>query len=495
MNYNFKTTLLTLSTLALVACNGGGGGSNSGGNTPNPEPSPTTTPAVVIQPLEVTQNIIPSLNKIGSHQVWYMVVKNPNTVKIGLLPTSPDIVFEYVASNESTPINPTKYAMKYDKAISGIETDCLDIINNGNTTNPKNQLAAGQSCAYKFDAQWGGNITPETNFKFTMKYAFVIGCNDQGICTAAYSNAPDCDSNKYTCLPNNQDLQFNLMKLSNHKANDLFGMTAMTNDGGGWQSIISMDGSTYWDASAAPLTNVYKINYNSSTNTFTKILTNTYTSDYIGGAFSAVSTNGDNYYGFGYTQTGEMTTINNMAQDWKWTYGLNGNIYGSSPWVVTVSGFAYLLNQNGTNSTLTQLPAAIGTQILYGVNTNGSLWTFSYVNGVYSMYCYDATNNYAKTTMNLNGLNMSNFNRMTSRDAYYVSGNNKTDYYDIKYPSFPVTNIVAYKVNFNNCSLDKTNYVLSLASLPNYQYGIVGYNYNAYIESVNQFSNGLNGGN
>ena len=492
MNYKFKTTLLTLSTLALVACNGGGGGSNSGGNTPSPTPSPTTTPAVVIQPLEVTQNIIPSLNKIGSHQVWYMIVKNPNTVKISLTANNwhDETTFSYLANKESTPIDPTKYAMKYDKAISGIESDCLDIINNG--TN--NKLEAGQSCAYKFDAQWGGNITPETNFKFTMKYAFVIGCNDQGICTAAYSNAPDCDSNKYTCLPNNQDLQFNLMKLSNHKANDLFGMTAMTNHGGGGQSIISMDGSTYWDASAAPLTNVYKINYNSSTNTFTKILTNTYTSDYIGGAFSAVSTNGDNYYGFGYTQTGEMTTINNMAQDWKWTYGLNGNIYGSSPWVVTVSGFAYLLNQNGTNSTLTQLPAAIGTQILYGVNTNGSLWTYSQG----SMYCYDATNNYAKTTMNLNGINLNvMMPRLAIPNNYYLYMDNKADYFYIGLPNNPPMTVeLAYLIDINNCQVNKSQYLVNVVYI-NQQFGTayIKNDPNFYIESANQFSNGLNGGN
>jgi len=77
MNYKLKTILITLSTLALAACNGGGGGS-SGGNTPSPTPSPTPTPVIAVQPLEITQNIIPSLNKVGSHQIWYMIVKNPN---------------------------------------------------------------------------------------------------------------------------------------------------------------------------------------------------------------------------------------------------------------------------------------------------------------------------------------------------------------------------------------------------------------------------------
>ncbi len=492
MNYNFKTTLLTLSTLALVACNGGGGGSNSGGNTPNPEPSPTTTPAVVIQPLEVTQNIIPSLNKIGSHQVWYMVVKNPNTVKVGLFNPNgySENSFTYLPSNESTPINPTKYAMKYDKAISGIETDCLDIINNGNTTNPKNQLAAGQSCAYKFDAQWGGNITPETNFKFTMKYAFSVGCNDQGICTAAYSNAPDCDSNKYTCLPNNQDLQFNLMKLSNHKANDLIGNTAMTNALGG--NIISMDGSTYWEfINSTGDANAYTINYNSVTNTYTKTLKNNYpNANLFGGSFGATTTNGDNAYIYGYTQTGEMTAINNMSYDFSWTYGLDGKIYGDAPSNLTS---AYLLNQNGINSTVTPLTTT-GSEALYGVNTNGSLWTLGW-NG--NMYCYDATNNYAKTTMNLNGINLDPMMlRLATPNNYYLYMDNKADYFDISLPTRPITVAGAYVIDVNNCQVNKSQYLVNVVYI-NQQFGTtyIKNNPNFYIESVNQFSNGLNGGN
>ena len=476
MNHKLKTILITLSTLALAACNGGGGGS-SGGNTPSPTPSPTPTPVIAVQPLEITQNIIPSLNKVGSHQIWYMIVKNPNDADIKLL--SRGKYYYHFDYDANTPINPTKYAMKYDNAISGVESDCLNIINKTNT------LAAGKSCAYKFDAQWGGNIASETNFKFAMAYDFSItrdGSNQ------FYSESAICNtSNIGKCLPNNQNLQFNLMNLS-HQANDLNGYTAMTNNLGG--NIISMDGSTYWDNySVANTANVYTINYNSSTNTYTKTLANTYMGPQFGGGFAAITTTGNNYYGDGYTQTGEMTTLNNMSNNWGWTYGLDGQIYGASPMDLTS---AYLLNQNGINSTVTPL-TTIGSEATYGVNTNGSLWTFTN-RGAGNMYCYDATNNYVKTTMNLNGLDISAFNRITGSTGYYVYATNNTDYYDINSNTQQQT-LNAYKVNFNNCSLDKTNYYVSSSTLPNQQYGIVGYNYNLYIESVNQFSNGLNGGN
>ena len=36
MKHQIKNLLITLSSLALVACNGGGGSSNTGGNTPLP---------------------------------------------------------------------------------------------------------------------------------------------------------------------------------------------------------------------------------------------------------------------------------------------------------------------------------------------------------------------------------------------------------------------------------------------------------------------------
>lgn len=474
MKHKLKTILITLSTLSLVACNGGG----SGGNTPSPTPSPTPTPVIAVQPLEITQNIIPSLNKVGSHQIWYMIVKNPNDADIKLL--SRGKYYYHFDYDANTPINPTKYAMKYDNAISGVESDCLNIINKTNT------LAAGKSCAYKFDAQWGGNITAETNFKFAMAYDFSItrdGSNQ------FYSESAICNtSNIGKCLPNNQNLQFNLMNLS-HQANDLNGYTAMTNNLGG--NIISMDGSTYWDNySVANTANVYTINYNSSTNTYTKTLANTYTGPQFGGGFAAITTTGNNYYGDGYTQTGEMTTLNNMSNNWGWTYGLNGNIYGDAPMDLTS---AYLLNQNGINSTVTPL-TTIGREATYGVNTNGSLWTFSNA-GAGNMYCYDATNNYAKTTMNLNGIG---FDSMMFRNAtpnnYYLSMANNTDYFDINL-SLPMKVNLNYLIDINNCQVNKSQYLVKIVSI-NQQFGITyADDYNFYIESANQFSNGLNGGN
>ncbi len=481
MNHKLKTILITLSTLAVVACNGGGGGGSS-----NPEPGPTVTPPPIqIQPLNITQKILKdgivqdgsfSLNKVGSHQIWYMIVNNPNTVSVNTLGARPNYNFRYDGAND-TPINPTKYAMKYtSNEISGVTLDCLSY--NG-------ILPAGQSCAYKFDAQWGGNITSKTNFSFNMAYSFFAN-NDNNL--RYVESSIGCVNNSYTkCLSNNQNLQFNLMNLS-HQANDLNGYTAMTNNLGG--NIISMDGSTYWDASVANTANVYTINYNSSTNTYTKTLANTYTGGQFGGGFSALNTNGSSYYWNMLNQTGIMTNLYNLAQyGWGFTYGLNGSLYADNPTFLTS---AYLLNQNGINSTVTPL-TTIGSEATYGINTDGSLWTYS---DVYpgNMYCYDATNNYAKTTMNLNGLDISAFNRITGSTGYYVYATNNTDYYDINLNTQQQT-LNAYKVNFNNCSLDKTNYYASSSTLPNQQYGVVWYNYNGYIESVNQFSNGLNGGN
>ncbi|MBP9768144.1 MAG: hypothetical protein KBD32_01070 [Burkholderiales bacterium] len=478
-----KKILITLSTLALVACNGGGGGS-SGGDTPSPTPSPTPTPVIAVQPLEITQNIIPSLNKVGSHQIWYMIVKNPNDADIKLL--SRGKYYYHFDYDANTPINPTKYAMKYDNAISGVESDCLNIINKTNT------LAAGKSCAYKFDAQWGGNIASETNFKFAMAYDFSItrdGSNQ------FYSESAICNtSNIGKCLPNNQNLQFNLMNLS-HQANDLNGYTAMTNNLGG--NIISMDGSTYWDNySVANTANVYTINYNSSTNTYTKTLANTYMGPQFGGGFAAITTTGNNYYGDGYTQTGEMTTLNNMSNNWGWIYGLDGQIYGASPMDLTS---AYLLNPNGINSTVTPL-TTIGREATYGVNTNGSLWTFSNA-GAGNMYCYDATNNYAKTTMNLNGAGFhAMMNRMVTANTYYLEMINNTDYFDINYNRQIDVNI-NYLIDIDNCQVNKSQYLSAQQNGSKYnvnqKFGVIQTNtdYNFYIESVNQFSNGLNGGN
>ena len=281
-----KTLLIALSTLALVACNGGGGGS-SGGDAPSPTPTPPAP--VVVQPLTLTQKVlkdgviqdgIPSLNKIGSHQVWYLIVNNPNAFTVNYSGDSPNYNFQYDKAN-NTPLDPTKYAMVYDGAISGITTDCLT---------DDGTLSAGKSCVYKFEAQWAGNTTGKTNFNFNMSYLIRVN-GDQ----TYYFESIGCVNNSYTkCLSNNQNLQFNVINLS-QKANDLTGYTAMNNNLGG--NIISMDGSTYWDGiSVDRQASVYAINYNSATNTYNKVLTNTYTGGQFGGAWASLNTNGSDYY-------------------------------------------------------------------------------------------------------------------------------------------------------------------------------------------------------
>ena len=216
----------------------------------------------------------------------------------------------------------------------------------------------------------------------------------------------------------------------------------------------------------------------------------------FGGGFAAITTTGNNYYGDGYTQTGEMTTLNNMSNNWGWIYGLDGQIYGASPMDLTS---AYLLNPNGINSTVTPL-TTIGREATYGVNTNGSLWTFSNA-GAGNMYCYDATNNYAKTTMNLNGAGFhAMMNRMVTANTYYLEMINNTDYFDINYNRQIDVNI-NYLIDIDNCQVNKSQYLSAQQNGSKYnvnqKFGVIQTNtdYNFYIESVNQFSNGLNGGN
>ncbi len=53
-----------------------------------------------------------------------------------------------------------------------------------------------------------------------------------------------------------------------------------------------------------------------------------------------------------------------------------------------------------------------------------------------------------------------------------------------------------YMIDFNNCQVSKTDYLTGVISSINQQFGIaISSDLNLYIESVNNFSNGLNGGN
>ena len=51
-----------------------------------------------------------------------------------------------------------------------------------------------------------------------------------------------------------------------------------------------------------------------------------------------------------------------------------------------------------------------------------------------------------------------------------------------------------YVIDINNCQVNKSQYLVKIVSI-NQQFGIASDGNNFYIESVNQFSNGLNGGN
>lgn len=496
---NIKTLLITFSTLALVACNGGGGGGSSGGDTPSPTPTPPAP--VVVQPLTLTQKVlkdgviqdgIPSLNKIGSHQVWYMIVKNPNAFTVNYSGDYPNYNFQYDKAN-NTPLNPTQYAMAYDGAISGITTDCLT---------DDGTLSAGKSCVYKFEAQWAGNTTGKTNFNFNMSYLIRVNGD-----STYYFESIGCVNNSYTkCLSNNQNLQFNVINLS-QKANDLTGYTAMNNNLPRI-NLISMDGSKYWDMDtnyndnpvnpvcqnynkSGCITNVYNINYNSSTNTYNKVLSNAYTGSQFGNPFSSLNTDGSDYYYDYYDKNGAMPSIQSLAPSYgfSYTYGLNGNVYVNSGDLTSL----YLLNQNGTNSTLSLLNNQISENAVYGVNTNGNVWTFNN----YNMYCYDATNNYTKTTMNVNGLEYFDMHRTIKPNAYYLTMVNKTDYFDLMHNQLSVD--ANYMIDFNNCQVNKLQYLTNsnkgnIGSV-NQQFGTAYSDFNLYIESATNFSNGLNGGN
>ena len=74
------STLLTiLATLSISACNGGGGSSSGGGTPTPPIPPVPPTPTATFLPLEITQNVAPSLNKIGAHQIVKILFQNIQT--------------------------------------------------------------------------------------------------------------------------------------------------------------------------------------------------------------------------------------------------------------------------------------------------------------------------------------------------------------------------------------------------------------------------------
>ena len=481
---SLKKILITLISLNLFACNGGGG-SSSGGDTPSPTPSPSPTP-VVVQPLTITQNVIPNLNKIGGHQMWYMIVNNPNSFAVNVLSSTDSVGktntnFRYDNANSVLPVNPTQYAMKYNNEV-GNYSDCLTLFSQGTS----NSLASGQSCAFKLDAQWNINTTVKTNFNFKMAYQFEYA-------GTTYIESIGCvakPSWDIACLNDNQNLSFNLINES-HLANDLVGVHIGngTNFGG---NIISMDGSTFWDTTTT--NNVayqYAINYNSVNNTYTKTLSNTYNGTQFNNqgykGFNVTSTNGQNYYVQNYTQYGIMPLV--PEDIYVWIYGMDGNIYSNN----VVTGFSgqvfYELNQNTNN--LIQI-MTISNQVLRGVALNGNVWTQDKT--THEQYCYNKQNVYSKITMDLKGLSLYDVQVPTvNANGYYQLFINTTDYYNLYNNSQNVT--LNYLVDVQNCNINKINYLAGSQGDFNNQYGLIvsADNGNSYIESFNQFSNGLNG--
>lgn len=484
-----KQIILTLSTLALAACNGGGGGGSSGGDTPSPTPTPTP---VVVQALSVTQNVVPSLNKVGSHQVWYMVINNPNDFTVNVSRTADSIRseqtnFRFDPANTTMPINPTKYVMQYDGGVSGVATDCLSLFNQSSS----NALGANQSCAFKLEAQWAGNTSGKTNFNFKMAYQLQYD-------NRLYIESIGCVANSNTsCLSGNQNLQYNILNMAKI-ANDLKGNVADGNNEN--LNIISIDGSTYWDVNTTfGSALVYALNYNASTNTYNKVLTNTYTGrQYEAGAggFASISTNGQNYYQKYYNQSGVMPSVQSTNPDLAWSYGLDGNIYGSASNIGSTN--LYKLNQ--TNNTIVSLVDGTN-QVIRGASVNGNLLADNRTWQTAETSCYNASNSYSKSAMNMSGLTSSYQIPKVQSNGYFVLASNTTDYYNLynQHQTVPAS----YLMDIDNCVLQKTTYMTNFGDALSYdalttQFGIArgeNANLNRYIESATNFSNGLNGGN
>lgn len=480
MNTKIQKLTLILATIGLVACNSGGGG-NGGDTPPNPDPSPTPEN---IQPLQITQNVVPSLNKVAGHKIWYMVVKNVNTIPVYMYRLSSNQQsFEYDAANTS-PVNPTKYAMAYDGGVNGITQDCLNYITN------EFNFPAGASCAFKFEAQWDINTSATTNYNFNMAYSFITGINP---------NDPyDTSNNKYYtlkqgcieqyknhyCLANNQNLQVNVMQVS-QTANDLANRGLVFNSFNYsfplYGNIISYDGGLLWNPlDTTAFTNLYSVTYNSNNNTYVKSLLNTY-NQFLYYSNSATSINGNNYYGSYYNQNGIMNNVQTTDANLKWVTGLDGNVYGSNG----TTGNIYLLNQ--TNNTISSIVNATG-ETLAGVSANGNFLTMDSNN---TLYCRLSNNGYTRSSFNMKGLTNVNFPILTNN--YYSTYNSQSSkYYSLD--GVNVNNSTSYKIDIDNCQVITTSY-LTQNTLLNTKYGITKQdsNNNFYIASVNSYTDGTDG--
>lgn len=488
MTSNMKKTVIGLSSLFLLAaCNGGGGG---GGSNDTPDPTPSPTPSAEMKPLTfnqyytdkngVIQNGAFSMNKVGGHQVWYMVVTNPNSFAI-----SDNSEFTY--ENNGSPINPTQYSTSYNGEISGVTKQCNSIFGHG-------KFEAGEKCAYKFEAMWGENISESTNFSIKMSYN-LIEFSKLGNNPTVYvvkSNCVDQPFYNRVCLSgiDSEGMSFNLMNLT-QSSGDIYGnigSSEIVPD-----QIINMDGTKMWTFNENLGTATrYSVSYNSATNQISKTLDNSWSGLVFTG--TGLSENGENMFSNVYNQYGEMTNINptgDINQYMNWTYGMDGQLYTTG----FNYNYYYILNQtpdaalkNETKSRLA--PQLDNNSYIKGVSKNGNLWTRE-GRGYYS--CLNKNNNYAATDMNMMGLGdvsqddrgkigVIGYRLVLSKQNYYTNlkgGQDAVALYNL--------------INIDACQVEPENYLTNPVSL-NSQYGIYNANNGIhYVLPKSSFSDGTNG--
>lgn len=487
---NMKKTVIGLSSLFLLAaCNGGGGG----GSNDTPAPTPSPTPSAEMKPLTfnqyytdkngVIQNGAFSMNKVGGHQVWYMVVTNPNSFAI-----SDNSEFTY--ENNGSPINPTQYSTSYNGEISGVTKQCNSIFGHG-------KFEAGEKCAYKFEAMWGENISESTNFSIKMSYN-LIEFSKLGNNPTVYvvkSNCVDQPFYNRVCLNgiDSEGMSFNLMNLT-QSSGDIYGYIGSSEVGGvGTTNVLSIDGTKMWilNQNSGTATR-YSVSYNSSTNQISKILDNSWSGLVFSG--TGLSENGENMFSNVYNQYGEMTNINptgDINQYMNWTYGMDGQLYTTG----FNYNYYYILNQtpdaalkNETKSRLA--PQLDNNSYIKGVSKNGNLWTKEGI-GYYS--CLNKNNNYAATDMNMMGLVdiWQTDAAKIGADGYRLKLSKQNYYTDLKGGQDAVA--LYNLINIDACQVEPENYLTTIVSLTS-QYGI----YNAdngisYVLPKSSFSDGTNG--
>ncbi len=475
-----KPLFILLSPLSLFACNSGGGSSSNGGGGDNPNPTPPT-PEVAIQPLTITQISSIDLKKTSGHKIWYMKITNPNNTAVSLYGFDFD-------TGSNTPVNPTKYALKYSNSDLPTESagvvDCLGLISSiSSGTLDVKSIHAGKQCIFKFDAQWDINASSTTTYPFKMKYEMYSGIDtyiESSVCTAkpAY---PDFDIGATVCLPNNQNMNFNINTLS-QQADDL------VHNGGG---LINPTGNKMFRLLSSDVMGNYLINYNSVSNSYAPSL-----------IFSYDSVNYDPLiYGVdNINQLGDKSFISQTANNvivspikLKWILGLDGEIYGTP--ITQNTGTNKVYKYDAVNNSVIAVTSIPDGELLQGVSVNGNFFIHSKTSG---SICRNSSNYSNFTSLATNGLNFdasydncnSNYNgvfRVTGYDNYYTVSN-------VKYNTPAIDS--RYKVDIDTCSIDISNYLTRLDSL-NSQFGIVQNTrvapYHAYIQPLGLFSNGFDG--